>query len=115
MLEVSFSFFARSSAIFTYLSGAARRVGLHAYEGGGPWRGDLLTHRLNYNPYIHTGDLFRLFIGALDEPADRFPAFPATPPAAEDPTVRPPAAAEEEACPSDWCTRSAEAEDGQSQ
>jgi ADP-heptose:LPS heptosyltransferase len=91
---IDLEFFARSSAIFTYLSGAARRVGLHAYEGGGPWRGDLLTHRLNYNPYIHTGDLFRLFIGALDEPADRFPAFPATPPAAEDPTVRPPAAAD---------------------
>ena len=92
---IDLEFFARSSAIFTYLSGAARRVGLHAYEGAGPWRGDLLTHRLNYNPYLHTGDLFRLFVDALDHPAGRFPAFAATPPlAAQGPTVRPPAAAD---------------------
>jgi ADP-heptose:LPS heptosyltransferase len=92
---IDLEFFARSSAIFTYLSGAARRVGLHAYEGAGPWRGDLLTHRLNYNPYLHTGDLFRLFVDALDQPAGRFPAFPlVAPSAAQDPTVRPPAAAD---------------------
>jgi ADP-heptose:LPS heptosyltransferase len=67
--------------ILAYMSGASRRVGLHAYEGAGPWRGDLLTHRLNYNPYIHTGDLFRLLVAALDQPPDQFPAYPAGPPA----------------------------------
>ena len=78
---IDLEFFARSSVILAYLSGASRRVGLHAYEGAGPWRGDLLTHRLNYNPYIHTGDLFRLLVAALDQPPDQFPAYPSGPPA----------------------------------
>jgi ADP-heptose:LPS heptosyltransferase len=92
---IDLEFFARSSAIFTYLSGAACRIGLHAYEGAGPWRGDLFTHRLNYNPYVHTADLFRLFVDALDQPPGKFPAFPVlAPPAAGGPTVRPPAAAD---------------------
>jgi ADP-heptose:LPS heptosyltransferase len=95
---IDLEFFARSSVIFAYLSGAARRVGLHAYEGAGPWRGDLLTHRLNYNPYIHTGDLFCLFVSALDQPADQFPALSDAPPCdAQGPTVRPPDAADVEA------------------
>lgn len=96
---IDLEFFARSSAILAYMSGAARRVGLHAYEGAGPWRGDLLTHRLNYNPYIHTGDLFRLLVAALDQPPDRFPAFPEGPPSADGriAELRPPRAADLEA------------------
>lgn len=96
---IDMEFFARSSAILAYMSGAARRVGLHAYEGAGPWRGDLMTHRVNYNPYIHAADFFRLLVAALDQPAGRFPAYGDTPPAAgggpADP--RPPARADVEA------------------
>ena len=90
---IDLEFFARSSVILAYMSGAARRVGLHPYEGAGPWRGDLLSHRLNYNPYIHTDDLFRLLVAALDQPPDRFPAYPAKPPVADERTSdpRPPA------------------------
>jgi ADP-heptose:LPS heptosyltransferase len=73
---IDLEFFARSSAILTYLSGAPRRAGLHSYAGEGPWRGDLLTHRLIYNPYLHTSDLFRLLVDAVAQPADQFPAFP---------------------------------------
>ncbi len=95
---IDLEFFARSSAILAYMSGAARRIGLHPCEGAGPWRGDLLTHRLNYNPYVHTGDLFRLLVAALDHPPDRFPAYDETPPPsgpASEP--RPPAPADLEA------------------
>ena len=90
---IDLEFFARSSVILAYMSGATRRVGLYAYEGAGPWRGDLLSHRLNYNPYVHTGDLFRLLVAALDQPPDQFPAYPAKPPAADGRTSdpRPPA------------------------
>ena len=77
---VDLEFFARSSAIFAYLSGAGRRVGLHAYTGAGPYRGDLFTHRLVFNPYLHTSQLFLLAVEALDQPGDRFPACPVTPP-----------------------------------
>lgn len=51
---LDFELFARSSAVLAYLTGAARRVGYHAYNGDGPWRGDLLTHRLVYSPQVHT-------------------------------------------------------------
>ncbi len=74
---VDLEFFARSTAILTWLSGARMRVGLHAFAGGGPWRGDLLTHRMIYSPHLHTSQLFRLEVDALEQPADRFPAFDA--------------------------------------
>jgi ADP-heptose:LPS heptosyltransferase len=51
---LDFELFARSSAVLAYLTGADRRVGYHAYNGDGPWRGDLLTHRLVYSPQVHT-------------------------------------------------------------
>ncbi|MFM8986622.1 MAG: glycosyltransferase family 9 protein [Planctomycetia bacterium] len=51
---LDFELFARSSAVLAYLTGAGRRVGYHAYNGDGPWRGDLLTHRLVYSPQVHT-------------------------------------------------------------
>ena len=81
---VDLEFFARSSAILTYLSGATRRAGLHSFTGEGPWRGDLMTHRLAYNPYIHTGDLFLLLVQTFDYHPSGFPAFPVVPVRGED-------------------------------
>ena len=46
-------FFSRSSAILTYLSGAARRIGFFGYTFEGLYRGALLTHRIQYNPLSH--------------------------------------------------------------
>ena len=51
---LDFELFARSSAVLGYLTGASRRVGYHAYNGDGPWRGDLMTHRLVYSPQVHS-------------------------------------------------------------
>ena len=39
-----------------------------------------MTHRVAYNPYLHTSDLFATLVRALDHPADRFPTLPETPP-----------------------------------
>jgi ADP-heptose:LPS heptosyltransferase len=86
---IDLEFYARSTAILTYLSGAKRRIGLHAYAGDGPWRGDLMTHRLAYNPHLHTSQFFELQARAIDEPADAFPVFDAQPvPVAEIPRGR---------------------------
>ena len=63
---IDLEFFARSTAAIGYLSGARRRIGLHAGPDEGPWRGDLLTHRLRYTPHLHTSRLFRLQVEALD-------------------------------------------------
>ncbi len=72
---IGLEFFARSSAILAYMSGACSRVGLHSYAGEGPYAGNLLTHPLVYNPYLHTHELFLAMVEALRQPGGRFPAF----------------------------------------
>ena len=81
---IDLEFFARSSALLGYLSGASRRVGLHAYRGDGPGRGDLLTHRVVFNPHIHTSQMFRLLVEAANVPAQAFPSFDRQPVATDD-------------------------------
>ena len=78
---IDLEFFARSSAALTYLSGAKRRVGYHAFFGEASYRGDLMTHRVNFNPYLHTSQAFQVLQGALDQPAELLPTYPAPPPA----------------------------------
>ena len=72
---IDLEFFSRSSAALTYLSGAGSRVGFHTFFGEGPYRGDLMTHRLLYNPYIHTSQNFQLMVEALEQAPDRLPTF----------------------------------------
>ncbi len=91
-VAIDFEFFARSSAMLTYLSGASLRVGLHREGDRAPWRGDLMTHRLKYDPDLHTTDLYSGMVNAIDrppgsltfgeldidEPGDELPAFQAS-------------------------------------
>jgi ADP-heptose:LPS heptosyltransferase len=77
---IDLEFFARSTAALSYLTGATRRVGFHSHNGEGPYRGDLLTHRVVFNPYLHTSQAFHLLVEAIGQPADVFPTFAATPP-----------------------------------
>ena len=70
---VDMEFFARASAILSYLSGAARRVGLHRFTSEAPYRGDLMTHRVHYNPYLHTAKAYHLLVAALDAPPEDLP------------------------------------------
>jgi ADP-heptose:LPS heptosyltransferase len=64
---VDLEFFSRGSAVLTFLSGARQRVGFHTFFGDGPYRGDLMTHRLSYNPYLHTSQIFLLMVAALEQ------------------------------------------------
>src|ERR1700722_10008486 len=80
---IDLEFFSRSSAALTFLSGAKARVGFHTFFGEGPYRGDLMTHRLLYNPYIHTGQNFQLMVEALEQIPDRLPTFEGKIPAAD--------------------------------
>ncbi len=70
---IDLEFFARSSALLAFLSGAPVRVGFHAYFGEGPYRGNLLTHRVRYNPHLHTTAAFSMLVHALDHPPEAFP------------------------------------------
>ncbi len=76
---VDFEFFARSSAILSYLSGARTRVGFHAYFGEASYRGDLMTHRLSFNPWLHASEIFQAEVEALATAAERLPAHDCRP------------------------------------
>ena len=78
---VDLEFFSRSSAALTYLSGARVRAGFHTFFGEGPYRGDLMTHRLLYNPYLHTSQIFEQMVEALARDPRELPTFGAQPPA----------------------------------
>lgn len=73
---IDMEFFARGSAALAFLAGARERVGFHAFFGAGAYRGDLMTHRLIYNPYLHTEQVFESMVEALNYNAERFPTLP---------------------------------------
>jgi ADP-heptose:LPS heptosyltransferase len=72
---IDMEFFARSTAVLSYLSGAARRVGFHGFAAEGPWRGDLMSHRLGYNPHLHTMQMYGVMVAAIDADASKLPAL----------------------------------------
>lgn len=61
---IDLELFSRYSALLTGLSGAARRIGFHAFYNEGLYRGDLLTHRVAYNPHIHVANNFIALVNA---------------------------------------------------
>lgn len=77
---VDMEFFSRGSAAIAFLSGAKARVGFHAFFGGGPYRGDLMTHRLCYNPRLHTTATFRIMVEALTQDPATLPVLDFAPP-----------------------------------
>lgn len=78
---VDMEFFTRFSAMLTFLSGAKARVGFHTFFGDGPYRGDLMTHRLSYNPHLHTSQMFEVMVEALTRDPALLPTFDFAPPA----------------------------------
>lgn len=88
---IDMEFFSRGSSAVSYMTGARRRIGFHSYYGEGPYRGDLLTHRVLYNPQMHTSRVFMALVQAMDAPPERFPSFGVVPVAsAELPRFHPP-------------------------
>jgi ADP-heptose:LPS heptosyltransferase len=73
--SVDFEYYARASAIVSYLSGASRRVGFHSFAGEASYRGDLMTHRLVFNPFLHAGQIFRMLVEAIDISPEVLPAM----------------------------------------
>jgi len=62
---VDLEFLTRFSAILTFATGAKSRAGFHSFFGDGPYRGDLMTHRLLYNPHLHTSQMFEAMVEAF--------------------------------------------------
>lgn len=61
---IDLELFSRYSALLAGCSGASRRVGFHAFHNEGLYRGDMLTHRVSYNPHIHIAKNFVALIDA---------------------------------------------------
>jgi len=75
---INLEMFARYSTILSYLAGASRRVGFHRFFQEGLYTGDFLTHKVLYNPHIHTAQSFVALVQALAEdpahvPLGKFP------------------------------------------
>jgi ADP-heptose:LPS heptosyltransferase len=62
---VDLELFSRFSGLLTGLSGATRRVGFFRFHSEGLYRGDMLTHRVAYNPHIHIAKNFIALVDAL--------------------------------------------------
>lgn len=71
---IDLELFSRFTALLSGLSGASRRVGYHIFHGEGLWRGDMLTHRVHYNPHIHIAKNFLSLVHAAfsDQPEQPF-------------------------------------------
>ena len=76
---VDMEFLTRFSAILTFMSGAKSRVGFHTFFGDGPYRGDLMTDRLLYNPHLRTSQMFEAMVEALTRDPAVLPTFDFTP------------------------------------
>jgi ADP-heptose:LPS heptosyltransferase len=62
---VDLELFSRFTGLLTGLSGADRRIGFYRFNSEGLYRGDMLTHRVVHNPYIHTAKNFIALVNAL--------------------------------------------------
>src|SRR5437660_8209668 len=76
---IDMEFLTRFSAMLTFTTGAKSRVGFHTFFGDGPYRGDLMTHRLLYNPHLHTSQMFEAMVEALTRDPAVLPTFDFTP------------------------------------
>jgi ADP-heptose:LPS heptosyltransferase len=75
---IDLELFSRFTALLTGFSGARRRVGFHIFHGEGLWRGDLLTHKVHYNPHLHIAKNFlslvhAAFSSVLEIPFSKIP------------------------------------------
>jgi ADP-heptose:LPS heptosyltransferase len=68
---IDMEFFSRASTIFSFMTGAKIRVGLHRFTSELPYRGNLMTHRIQYSPYLHTFVFYRSLVEAtLQNPSE---------------------------------------------
>lgn len=70
---IDLELFSRATALLTAMSGARLRAGYHRFHNEGLYRGEMLTHRVAYNPHIHIAKNFIALINALASPAAETP------------------------------------------
>ena len=70
---IDLELFSRVSSLLALLSGATNRVGFHNYRGEGLYRGEHLTHRVNYNAYSHMAQNFMALVLSLESDPTEIP------------------------------------------
>lgn len=62
---IDLELFSRFTGLLTGLCGADRRAGFYRFHNEGLYRGEMLTHRVAYNPHIHIAKNFIALVDAL--------------------------------------------------
>jgi ADP-heptose:LPS heptosyltransferase len=62
---VDLELFSRYTSLLTGFSGCSRRAGFYRFYNEGHYRGEMLTHRVAYNPHIHIAKNFIAQVDAL--------------------------------------------------
>jgi ADP-heptose:LPS heptosyltransferase len=70
---IDLELFSRFTGLLSGLCGASSRVGFHRFHNEGLYRGDLLTHRVAYNPHQHIAKNFIALVNALTAPQEEVP------------------------------------------
>ncbi len=73
---IDLELYSRFTALVSLLSGAQRRVGFHNFTEEGLYRGNFLTSRVSYNPFIHISQNFLALVKAV--PSSATPPLPKT-------------------------------------
>ncbi|NLE64718.1 MAG: glycosyltransferase family 9 protein [Elusimicrobia bacterium] len=72
---IDLEFFSRFTQCLSFLSGAWMRAGLYHYHFEGLYRGELLTHKVQYNPLVHCSVSYLSLGKALVDPRKDVPEF----------------------------------------
>ena len=70
---IDLELFSRVTALLGGFSGATRRVGFYKFHNEGLYRGNMLTHKVMYNPHIHISKNFIALVNALISSNDEVP------------------------------------------
>lgn len=62
---IDLELFSRITALLTGLSGIPYRIGFYKFHNEGLYRGNMLTHKVSYNPHIHISKNFIALVNAL--------------------------------------------------
>ena len=70
---IDLELFSRFTSLLSALCGARLKVGFYRFHNEGLYRGELLTHRVAYNPHIHIAKNFIALVNALNAPEPEVP------------------------------------------
>lgn len=74
-VTIDLEFFSRFTAILTFLSKAKKTIGFYRYHLEGLYRGNLLTHKVAYNPLIHMSQTYLSLVQVIGDDEKQTPTL----------------------------------------